>query len=102
MLTPYRPLPKLPASHCDRRSLPLPAQDVVPKRLPHRAAPAAALHSPIIDFFILAKAPIMTLSPEGIDLIFRNARTHNGWQQKPVSDEKLRKLYELMLAADKA
>ena len=26
----------------------------------------------------------MTLSPEGMDLIFRDARTHNGWQQKPV------------------
>lgn len=38
----------------------------------------------------------MTLSLEGMDLIFRNARTHNGWQQKPVSDDKLRKLYELM------
>jgi len=38
----------------------------------------------------------MALSLEGMDLIFRNARTHSGWQQKPVSDEKLRKLYELM------
>jgi 3-hydroxypropanoate dehydrogenase len=37
----------------------------------------------------------MTLSPEGMDLIFRNARTHNGWQQKPVSEEELHKLYEL-------
>jgi len=38
----------------------------------------------------------MTLSPEGMDLIFRNARTHNGWQQKPVSDKNLRELYDLM------
>ena len=38
----------------------------------------------------------MTLSAEGRDLIFRNARTHNGWQSKPVSDEQLRELYDLM------
>ena len=38
----------------------------------------------------------MTLSPEGMDLIFRNARTHNGWQQTPVSDKSLRELYDLM------
>lgn len=38
----------------------------------------------------------MTLSPEDMDLIFRNARSQNGWQDKPVSDEQLRELYELM------
>jgi 3-hydroxypropanoate dehydrogenase len=38
----------------------------------------------------------MTLSPEDMDLIFRNARSHNGWQQQPLSDEQLRQLYELM------
>ncbi len=38
----------------------------------------------------------MTLNSEGMDLIFRSARTHNGWQAKPVSDEQLRQLYELM------
>ena len=38
----------------------------------------------------------MTLSNEGLDLIFRAARTQNGWQAKPVSDEQLRALYELM------
>lgn len=38
----------------------------------------------------------MTLSAEGRDLIFRNARTHNGWQAKPVSDEQLREIYDLM------
>jgi 3-hydroxypropanoate dehydrogenase len=31
-----------------------------------------------------------------LDTIFRKARTHNGWQDKPVSDETLRQLYELM------
>lgn len=38
----------------------------------------------------------MMLSPEDMDLIFRNARTHNGWQEIPVSDEQLRQLYELL------
>lgn len=38
----------------------------------------------------------MTLSNEDMDLIFRNARTQNGWQPKPVSDAQLRALYELM------
>jgi 3-hydroxypropanoate dehydrogenase len=38
----------------------------------------------------------MTLSPEHMDLIFRNARSQNGWQAKPVSDEQLHALYDLM------
>jgi len=42
------------------------------------------------------KTANMTLSPEDMDLIFRNARSQNGWQAKPVSDEQLRQLYELM------
>lgn len=33
---------------------------------------------------------------KSLDIIFRNARTHNGWQDKPVSDDTLRALYELM------
>ena len=37
-----------------------------------------------------------TLNPEGLDLLFREARTHNGWLAKPVSDDTLRQLYELM------
>ena len=38
----------------------------------------------------------MTLAPEDLDLIFRNARSQNAWQAKPVSDEQLRELYDLM------
>ena len=38
----------------------------------------------------------MMLNPEGMDLLFRSARTQNGWQAKPVSDDQLRQLYELM------
>lgn len=36
------------------------------------------------------------LSEEGRDLLFRQARTHNGWLDKPVSDDTLRQLYDLM------
>ena len=39
---------------------------------------------------------MMKLSAEDLDLIFRAARTQNGWQAKPVSDEQSRELYELM------
>jgi 3-hydroxypropanoate dehydrogenase len=38
----------------------------------------------------------MTIEAAGLDLLFREARTHNKWQDKPVSDETLRELYELM------
>jgi 3-hydroxypropanoate dehydrogenase len=36
------------------------------------------------------------LNEEGQDLIFRNARSHNAWQNRPVSDDLLRKLYDLL------
>jgi 3-hydroxypropanoate dehydrogenase len=36
------------------------------------------------------------LNDEGLDLLFREARTHNGWQEKPVSDDILRQLYDIM------
>ncbi len=32
---------------------------------------------------------------EALDVIFRNARTHNGWQQKPVEDALLKQVYDL-------
>lgn len=38
----------------------------------------------------------MQLDDTGLDLIFRKARTHNGWLDKPVSDELLRQVYDLM------
>lgn len=37
-----------------------------------------------------------TLSDEGFDLIFRKARTYNGWIDKPVSDDTIRQVYDLM------
>ena len=36
------------------------------------------------------------LDAKSLDLILRTARTHNGFQPKPVSDEQLRALYEIM------
>ena len=36
------------------------------------------------------------LSDEGFDLLFREARTHSHWLDKPVSDDTLNELYDLM------
>ena len=39
----------------------------------------------------------MTLSDDALDQLFRNARTHNGWQAKPVDDALLKQMVELVL-----
>jgi 3-hydroxypropanoate dehydrogenase len=39
------------------------------------------------------------LNQDGMDLLFRNARTHNGWLDKPVTDDTLREFYDLMKMA---
>jgi len=36
------------------------------------------------------------LSDDALDVLFRQARTHNAWLDKPVSDDVLHQLYELM------
>jgi len=36
------------------------------------------------------------LNDEALDQVFRKARTHNAWLDKPVTDETLRQLFELM------
>jgi 3-hydroxypropanoate dehydrogenase len=36
------------------------------------------------------------LSNEALDVLFRQARTHNAWLEKPVGDDLLRQLYDLM------
>jgi 3-hydroxypropanoate dehydrogenase len=38
----------------------------------------------------------MMLDPASLDQIFRTARTHRAWADKPVSDDTLRALYDLM------
>jgi 3-hydroxypropanoate dehydrogenase len=35
------------------------------------------------------------MTNDGLDLIFRNARTHNVWQDRPVEDALLRQVYDL-------
>jgi 3-hydroxypropanoate dehydrogenase len=37
----------------------------------------------------------MTIEAEGLDLLFREARSHNKWTDEPVSDEILHELYDL-------
>jgi 3-hydroxypropanoate dehydrogenase len=36
------------------------------------------------------------LNEQVLDQLFREARSHNGWQDKPVSDEQLLQIYDLM------
>jgi 3-hydroxypropanoate dehydrogenase len=36
------------------------------------------------------------LNDEALDLLFRKARTHNAWQDRPVTDQTLHELYDLM------
>jgi 3-hydroxypropanoate dehydrogenase len=36
------------------------------------------------------------LNDNALDTIFRSARTYNGWLDKPVSDETVREIYDLM------
>jgi nitroreductase len=37
-----------------------------------------------------------TLNDAGWDLLFRNARTYNGWQDRPIPAETLKQLYDLL------
>ena len=36
------------------------------------------------------------LDSHALDQLFRTARTHNRWQERAVSDETLRELYDLL------
>lgn len=38
----------------------------------------------------------MTIDAVGLDLLFKEARSHNKWQDTPVSDETLRELYDIL------
>src|ERR1700710_657223 len=38
----------------------------------------------------------MTIDTAGLDLLFKEARTHNKWRDTPVSDETLRELYDIL------
>ena len=38
----------------------------------------------------------MTLDAGALDALFREARTHNGWLDQPVTDEDLHAIFDLM------
>ena len=38
----------------------------------------------------------MSLDNAALDVLFRSARSYNSWQDKPVSDEQINEIYELM------
>ncbi|HEX2940627.1 MAG TPA: malonic semialdehyde reductase [Rhodopila sp.] len=38
----------------------------------------------------------MTIEAAGLDLLFREARTHNKWHDEPVTDEQIHELYDLL------
>jgi 3-hydroxypropanoate dehydrogenase len=38
----------------------------------------------------------MTIDAAGLDLLFKEARTHNKWSDEPVSDETLHELYDIL------
>ncbi|WP_082633105.1 malonic semialdehyde reductase [Lacimicrobium alkaliphilum] len=42
------------------------------------------------------KKQVAPLDDDALDLIIREARSHNGWQDKPVTDDVLRQLYDIV------
>lgn len=50
-----------------------------------------------IDSVEALRKRISNIDEDGLDLMFREARTHNGWTDKPVTDEQLKKLFELVV-----
>ncbi|MSO77951.1 MAG: malonic semialdehyde reductase [Alphaproteobacteria bacterium] len=54
------------------------------------------------DLFAALKKTAHPIDGKGLDLLFRQARTVNGWLDKPVGDDLLRQLFELMKMAPTA
>ena len=42
------------------------------------------------------KTRIQAIDHDSLDLLFREARSHNGWQDRSVSDDQLRQIFDLM------
>ncbi|MAI49532.1 MAG: nitroreductase family protein, partial [Rhodospirillaceae bacterium] len=42
------------------------------------------------------RSKIQTLDDDTSNLLFREARNHNAWQDKDVSDDQLREIYDLL------
>ncbi len=55
------------------------------------ADPRALAQAEISDL----RARISTLDADGLDLILTGARSHYAWQDRPVSEDQLRRLYEI-------
>lgn len=51
-----------------------------------------------IDEVEALRSRISSLDDNGLDLLFRQARTHNAWQDKPLSDEQIQLLYKLTIS----
>ena len=45
---------------------------------------------------MIPRIDMTMIDNNALDTLFRNARTHNGWQDKPVTDVQLREIYDLM------
>lgn len=43
----------------------------------------------------VTRGRITRADPDTVALLFTEARTHNGWQDRPVSDETLREMYDI-------
>ncbi len=56
------------------------------------AAALAAARARITDY----RSRIQHLDDNSLDLMFREARNHNWWQDKDVSDDQLREIWDLM------
>ena len=41
---------------------------------------------------------ISSLEDDALDLLFREARTHNGWSERPITEEQIQLLYELTIS----
>jgi 3-hydroxypropanoate dehydrogenase len=59
--------------------------EIDPETLDAARAAVGAAHSALAE-----------LDAPALDLLFREARSHNAWLDKPVSDEDLKTLYEIM------
>lgn len=90
-------------------AVPLAAPAVPPAQpAPAEASPAAAqagetpVVAPAVEVPVVVASvvepppPPAILDPAGLDLMFREARTHNKWTDQPVTDDELRALYDLL------
>ena len=50
-----------------------------------------------IDTVETLRKRITNISEDAMDWLFRKARTHNAWTDKPVTDAQLLKLYKLVI-----